>query len=72
VSKLANPAFTRAEDVTVRAVRTPSFSGVLAVVGIQACFGSGHEAEVVPGLRCFDVTHPRHPVLLSHWDLPQG
>jgi hypothetical protein len=72
VSKLANPAFTRAEDVTVRTVRTPSFSGVLAVVGIQACFGSGHEAEVVPGLRFFDVTHPRHPVLLSHWDLPQG
>jgi hypothetical protein len=72
VSKLANPAFTRAEDVTVRAVRTPSFAGVLAVVGIQACFGSGHEAEVVPGLRFFDVTHPRHPVLLSHWDLPQG
>jgi hypothetical protein len=42
------------------------------VVGIQACFGSGHEAEVVPGLRFFDVTHPRHPVLLAHWDLPQG
>jgi hypothetical protein len=72
VSKLVNPAFTRAEDVTVRAVRTPSFAGVLAVVGIQACFGSGHEAEVVPGLEFFDVTHPRQPVLLSHWDLPQG
>jgi len=72
VSTLPNPAFTRAEDVTVRDVRTPSFSGALAVVGIQACFGSGHEAEVVPGLRFFDVTHPAKPRLLGHWDLPQG
>ena len=72
VSELANPPFTRAEDVTVRDVRTPLFTGALAVVGIQACFGSGHEAEVVPGLEFFDVTHPRHPVLLGHWDLPQG
>ncbi len=71
-STLPNPPFTRAEDVTVRDVHTPSFTGALAVVGIQACFGSGHEAEVVPGLRFFDVTHPRHPVLLAHWDLPQG
>jgi len=72
VAKLPNPAFTRAEDVTVLDVRTPSFTGTLAVVGIQACFGSGHEAEVVPGVRLFDVTRPNHPTLLGHWDLPQG
>jgi hypothetical protein len=42
------------------------------VVGIQACFGSGHESEVVPGLRFFDVTHPAQPRLLSHWDVPKG
>lgn len=72
VNKLANPAFTRAEDVTVLDVHTPTFTGTLAVVGIQACFGSGHETEVVPGVRLFDVTHPPHPTLLSHWDLPQG
>src|SRR6266496_1647541 len=72
VSTLPNPPFTRAEDVTVRDVRTSSFTGALAVVGIQACFGSGHEAEVVPGLRFFDVTHPAQPRLLAHWDLPQG
>ncbi|HET9139279.1 hypothetical protein [Actinophytocola sp.] len=72
VGKLANPAFTRAEDVTVLDLRTPSFTGTLAVVGIQACFGSGHEAEVVPGIRLFDVTHPTRPTLLGHWDLPQG
>jgi hypothetical protein len=72
VSKLPNPAFTRAEDLTVLDVHTPSFTGALAVVGIQACFGSGHEPEVVPGLRLFDVTRPAHPTLLGHWDLPQG
>src|SRR6266536_2814847 len=54
VVDIPNPPFTRAEDVTVRDVHTPSFTGALAVVGIQACFGSGHEAEVVPGLRFFD------------------
>jgi hypothetical protein len=72
VSTLPNPAYTRAEDVKVQEVHTPSFTGVLAVVGIQACFGSGHESEVVPGLRFFDVTHPAHPVLVGHWDLPQA
>jgi len=72
VSKLPNPAFTRAEDVTVLDVHTPSFTGTVAVVGIQACFNSGHEAEVVPGVRLFDVTHPTRPTLLGHFDLPQG
>jgi hypothetical protein len=72
VSTLANPPFTRAEDVTVLDVRTPSFSGVLAVVGIQACFGSGHESEVIPGLRFFDVTRPAQPKLLAHWDTPRA
>ncbi|HEU5161186.1 MAG TPA: hypothetical protein VFU43_29595 [Streptosporangiaceae bacterium] len=72
VSTLANPPFTRAEDITVLDVETPSFTGALAVVGIQACFGSGHEAEVVPGLRAYDVTRPRQPRLIGQWDLPQG
>jgi hypothetical protein len=72
VSKLPNPPFTRAEDLTVREVRTPTFNGTLAVVGIQACFGSGHESDVVPGLRLFDVTHPTHPTLLGQWDLPKA
>jgi hypothetical protein len=72
VSTLANPAFTRAEDVTVLDVRTPSFTGTLAVVGIQACLGSGHDKQVVPGLRLFDVTNPARPSLLSHWDVPRG
>jgi hypothetical protein len=72
VSTLSNPRYTRAEDVTVLSVHTPAFTGDLGVVGIQACFGSGHEGEVVPGLRFYDVTNPAHPSLLGHWDLPQG
>ncbi|TML16026.1 MAG: hypothetical protein E6G31_02890 [Actinobacteria bacterium] len=71
-STLVNDEFTRAEDVVVRHVSTPSFTGDLAVVGIQACFGSGHEGEVPTGLRFFDVTHAAHPQLLSEWDLPAG
>src|SRR5262245_58974541 len=71
-STLVNDEFTRAEDVVVRHVSTPSFTGDLAVVGIQACFGSGHEGEVPTGLRFFDVTQAPHPQLLSEWDLPEG
>jgi hypothetical protein len=72
VSKLPNPPFTRAEDLTVIDAHSASFSGTLAVVGIQACFGSGHESEVVPGVRVFDVTKPATPVLLGQWDLPKA
>ena len=72
VSTLEGPPFTRSEDVVVIDVSTPSFTGALAVVGIQACFGSGHEDEVVPGIRFFDVTRPAHPSLLGQWELPQG
>jgi hypothetical protein len=72
VSTLANPPYTRAEDMTVLDAKTPSFSGVIAVVGIQACFGSGHESEVVPGIRVFDVTRATRPTLLGQWDLPKA
>lgn len=61
-----------AQDVVVRRIRTPFFTGDLAVVGIQACLGSGHEGEVGTGLRFFDVTHPANPRLLSKWGLPPG
>jgi hypothetical protein len=62
---LQNDPFTRAEDVVVRHVRTPSFTGDLAVVGIQACLGSGHEDEVQTGLAFFDVSDPVQPHFLS-------
>jgi hypothetical protein len=71
VSKLMNPQYTRAEDLTVRDVDTPAFKGTLAVVGIQQCFGSGH-TDVFTGLMFFDVTHPANPTELSRWALPTG
>ncbi|CAN5266856.1 hypothetical protein BH20ACT24_BH20ACT24_06670 [soil metagenome] len=69
-SALPNPAFTRAEDVVVHDVSTPSFSGDLAAVGIQDCFGSGHENEAFTGMIFFDVTDGYNPVELGRWALP--
>jgi hypothetical protein len=65
VSVLANPEGTSAEDVVVRSVDTPSFTGDLAVVGIQHPCGSRRQ-----GLRFFDVTDPTRPVRLSDWKSP--
>src|SRR5207248_3292492 len=71
ISTLPNPQYTRAEDLVVRQVSTPSFTGVLAVVGIQQCFGSGH-TDVFTGLMFYDVTDPSNPVHLADWGLPTG
>ena len=71
VSTLKNPRYTRAEDLVVRDVATPEFTGALAVVGIQQCFGSGHP-DVFTGLMFFDVTKPAKPKKLSQWGLPTG
>ena len=71
IATLPNPQYTRAEDLVVRDVSTPSFTGVLATVGIQQCFGSGH-TDVMTGLMFYDVTDPAHPALLSKWKLPTG
>ncbi len=64
VARLQNPAATSAEDVVVRRVSTPGFSGSLAVVGIQACDWS---TGVFRGLQFFDVSKPRRPRLLGRW-----
>jgi hypothetical protein len=72
VSTLPNDRFTRVQDVVVRHVSTPSFTGDLAAVGIQSCAGSGHEGEVTTGLLFYDVTDAPHPRFLSEWSLPQG
>ena len=62
---LQNPELTTGEDVVVRAVSTETFTGDLAVVGIQAC---GGYREVFRGLQFFDVTDPSHPVELGSWE----
>src|SRR5712691_1371667 len=71
VSKLQNPQYTRAEDAEVRDVSTATFTGALAVVGIQQCFGSGH-TDVFTGMMFFDVSDPTKPKKLSKWGLPTG
>jgi hypothetical protein len=62
---LQNPELTTGEDVVVRSVSTLSFTGDLAVVGIQAC---GGYRDVLRGLQFFDVTDPASPVELGTWD----
>src|SRR5207247_9625663 len=51
VSTLANDEFTRAEDVVVPHASTPSVTGDLALVRLQACFCAGPEGHMPPGLR---------------------
>jgi hypothetical protein len=69
VSVLPNDAGTSAEDVVVREVATPSFTGDLAVTGIQVC--GDVDEPVFRGLAFFDVTDPRHPAELGRWTAPE-
>jgi hypothetical protein len=69
VSVLPNDAGTSAEDIVVRHVETPSFTGDLAVTGIQVC--GDVDEPVFRGLAFFDVTDPRHPVELGRWTAPE-
>lgn len=69
VSVLPNDPGTSAEDIVVRTVNTPSFSGDLAVTGIQVC--GDVDGPEFRGLAFFDVTDPRHPVELGRWAAPR-
>ncbi len=66
VSRLRHPDKTSAEDVVVRRVDTPRFTGDLAVVGIQTC-GDPERGGVFRGLAFFDVTDPTHPRQISRY-----
>lgn len=69
VSVLQNDAGTSAEDIVVRSVQTPFFTGDLAVTGIQVC--GDVDEPVFRGLAFFDVTDPRHPAELGRWAAPE-
>ena len=69
VSVLQNDVGSSAEDVVVRAVATPAFTGDLAVTGIQVC--GELDEPVFRGLQFFDVTDPRHPEELGRWTAPE-
>jgi hypothetical protein len=66
LSVLQNPQLTTAEDVVVRSVATPYFTGDLAAVGIQSC---GGYRDVFRGLQFYDVTNPAAPVKLGRWEV---
>ena len=70
VSRLQNPAGTSAEDVVVRHVETPTFSGDLAVVGIQVC--RRLRSRTFRGLQVFDVTRPWAPRQLARFRVDAG
>ncbi|MGD9893795.1 MAG: LVIVD repeat-containing protein, partial [Dehalococcoidia bacterium] len=60
VSTVAAIPGTSQEDIVVRSIETPAFTGDLLAVGIQSC------AFTTPGgLALFDVTDPRNPVELG-------
>jgi hypothetical protein len=71
-STLSTPASTRAEDVVVRTVDTAAFTGDVAAVGIQDCFGSGEEHRAFTGMIFYDVTDGYAPVELGRYELPNG
>ncbi len=66
VGRLQNPAGTSAEDVVVRRVSTPAFTGDLAVVGIQTC-GDPAKSRAFRGLQFWNVTDPSRPRELARW-----
>ncbi len=81
VSKLRHPQLigtaaarrgTSAEDLVVRRVSTPSFSGDLLAVGIQRCGGGRALAEQGFGLELWNVTDPYHPEKLGEFPVAEG
>jgi hypothetical protein len=63
---------TSAEDLVVRRVATPSFSGDLLAVGIQRCGGGRGLSEQEFGLELWNVTDPYHPERLGEFPVGHG
>jgi hypothetical protein len=82
VSNLRNPQLigalaaregTSGEDVVVRRVSTPFFSGDLAGVGIQRCdFDNPELDDQEFGLQLWNVTNPYAPVFLTEFGVGHG
>lgn len=71
VGSAARRAGTSAEDMVVRSVETSWFSGDLMVVGIQRC-GPQMGPAGQYGAEFWDVSDPRHPRLLSRFNITHG
>ncbi len=81
VSDLRNPELiataggregTDAEDMVVRRVSTPSFSGDLLAIGIQRCSEDPEFDEQEFGLELWNVTDPFHPEKLGEFPVGHG
>jgi hypothetical protein len=72
VGTLAAREGTSAEDMEVRRVSTPFFSGDLMGVGIQRCGEDPALDSQEFGLQLWDVTNPHAPVFLSEFGIGHG
>jgi len=72
IGTLASRAGTSAEDMVVRHVSTPFFSGDLLAVGIQRCGEDPALDEEQFGPQFWDVTDPYHPAKLSELGVTNG
>jgi hypothetical protein len=72
IGTLASRDGTSAEDMLVRHVSTPFFTGDLLAVGIQRCGEDPALDEQQFGPEFWDVTDPHHPVKLSELGVTNG
>jgi hypothetical protein len=72
VGTLAERDGTSAEDMVVRSVSTPSFTGDLMGVGIQRCGDDPALDTQEFGLQLWDVTDPTSPEFLSEFGVGHG
>ncbi len=72
IGALAAHAGTSAEDMVVRHVSTPYFTGDLLAVGLQRCGSQRALDRKAFGPEFWDVTDPYHPVRLSFLGVAHG
>jgi hypothetical protein len=72
IGKIAARPGTSAEDVVVRAVSAPSFTGDLLATGIQRCGDDPALDTEQFGIELWDVSDPYHPERLSELGVTNG
>ena len=72
IGTLAAREGTSAEDMVVRSVSTPFFTGDLMGVGIQRCGDDPALDSQEFGLQLWDVTDPNAPVFFTEFGVGQG
>jgi hypothetical protein len=72
IGTLASRTGTSAEDMVVRRVSTPSFSGDLMGVGIQRCGEDPALDSQEFGLQLWNVTNPHAPVFITEFGVGHG